>query len=242
MEPEPTENPISTACVGDCKGHAADVPNWTQLTVVGGCDTARANVYQVAVAGVGGKATYKDGTDGNPIGGAHGVVAVASRFGHAISGDGGVAVSGGDGESTVGQWGYAYAKGGKAFAGACSVAGTAGGCASAREHGIAVGWFSNTHAARVEAGPGGVAIGDTGCFVKAGKDGVLIAMTVPRTAPAKTPPTKICRVDEGGIMKDQWYRIKEKILECGSVVFWFDIESPPVWKTNPSPCPVPPKV
>jgi hypothetical protein len=75
--------------VGDCKGHAVDVPNWTQVTVVGSCDTARANVYQVAVAGVGGTATFKDGTDGAPIGGSHGVVAVASHYGNATTGNGG---------------------------------------------------------------------------------------------------------------------------------------------------------
>lgn len=231
MEPEPTVNPISTACVGDCKGHAADVPNWTQVTVVGGCDTARANVYQVAVAGVGGKATYKN----DPDAGAHGIVAVASQFGHAISGDGGVAVSSGDGESTVGKAGYAYAKGGKAFAGSCSVAGTAGGWASAKDHGIAVGWLMGPHPARVEAGVEGVAIGDTGCFVKAGDGGVLIAMADPKLGRA----TKICRVgeNEGEMKKDQWYEIQ---LDTQGQ-FLFASKSPPVWKTNKSPCPVPPK-
>lgn len=236
MEPDPTANSISTACVGDCQGHAVNIPNWTQVTVVGNGDTARANVYQVAVAGVGGKATYKDGGDGGPIGGAHGVVAVASQFGEAIAGNGGVAISNG-GLSKAESWAIAYAKGGKAEAAACGVAVTTAGHARAEQHGIALGWFYGSHAAKVEAGPGGVAIGDTGCFVKVGKDGVLIALADPKLLRT----TKICRVGEcgglGEIKADQWYEI---VLDPQGQ-FQFKTNSPPKSETPESPCPLPPK-
>ncbi|MBK8039360.1 MAG: hypothetical protein IPK22_19830 [Verrucomicrobiaceae bacterium] len=235
MEPDPTDNSISTACVGDCQGHAVNIPNWTQVTVVGNGDTARANVYQVAVAGVGGKATYKDGGDGGPTGGAHGVVAVASQYGHAIAGNGGVAISNG-GLSEAEGWAIAHTKGGIAKAKSCGVAVAAGGYASAEKHGIGIGWFSNSHPSRVEAGPGGVAIGDTGCFVKVGKDGVLIALAHPNLLRT----TKICRVGEcgglGEIKADQWYEI---VLD-NEGQFQFKTNSPPKSETPESPCPLPP--
>jgi hypothetical protein len=189
----------------------------------------------VAVAGVGGKATFKDGTDGNPIGGSHGVVAVASRYGHAIAGNGGLAISVG-GLSQADGWAIAHTKGGIAQAKSCGVAVAAGGCASAEKNGIGIGWFSNTRPSRVDAGEGGVAIGDTGCFVKVGADGVLIAMADPKLERT----TKICRVGEHGgegeIKENQWYEI---VLDKGQ--FKFRAKSPPEWKQDKSPCAVPPK-
>ena len=229
MEPDPTANSISTACVGDCQGHAVKIPNWTQLTVVGNGDTATAsNAYQVAVAGVGGTAMG--------AGGGHGVVAVTSRYGHARAGNGGLAISVG-GLSEADSWAIAHTKGGIAKAKICGVAVAAGGYASAEKHGIGIGWFSNTHPSRVEAGPGGVAIGDTGCFVKVGDGGVLIALAHPKLLRT----TKICRVGEcgglGEIKADQWYEI---VLDPQGQ-FQFKTKSPPHSETPESPCPLPPK-
>ncbi len=227
MESEPIKNPIAKACVGDCKGHDVDVPNWTQVTVVGSCDTARANVYQVAVAGVGGTATYKDG--------AHGVVAVASHYGNASTGNGGVAISNG-GLAHADAWAIAHAKGGKAVADACGVAVTAGGYASAGQNGIGIGWFSNHTVAIVEAGPGGVAIGDTGCLVRVGIGGVLIAMADPKLGRA----TKICREGKckGEIMAEKWYEI---MLDTNGQFKFQLVEPPPEWKPTTAQCPKPPK-
>lgn len=226
MESNQSEESVSSQSVEGLPVDTSQVPNWTEVTVVGGCDTARAGVYQVAVAGLGGIATFKDG--------GHGVVAVASNYGHAISGDGGVAVSSGEGVSHVEKWGYAYSKGGLARAGSCSVAGTAGGYAMAVEHGIGIGWFHNTRGAKVEAGDGGVAIGDLGCFVKVGEGGVLIAMA----DPALDRPTKFSLVGQDGIVAGQWYRIEVDHLN----VFKFaKAPSPPEWKESVTPCIVPPK-
>jgi hypothetical protein len=229
MEPKPFENTISTACVGACKEHAVDIPNWTRVTVVGNSDTALADVYQVAVAGVGGTATHRNL--------AHGVVAVASTYGHAISGDGGVAVSSGGGESKVEKWGYAYAKNGKAYGKACSVAATAGGYAEAADKGIGIGWFSNTHAAKVEAGKGGVVIGQIGSYLKVGAGGAMIAIDHLQNDRNEEigRKTKICRAGEGEISPDVWYLVEKDGQE---LLKFTEAPLPLEWIQPRSPCPV----
>ncbi|HQZ28416.1 MAG: hypothetical protein KA250_17580 [Verrucomicrobiales bacterium] len=192
-------------------GHQIFEGDWKKVTVGGDGETVAVGTYEVGVTGVGGTIA----ASGSHW---HGIVAIASTNGTAFSGDGGVAVSSSKGShSLVGQCGYAYSKGGKATAGACSVAGTAGGHSIAAKNGISVGWFSNTSAARVEAGAGGVVIGNTGCFLKTGVGGVLIAMALPRKEPAITPSTKMCRVGEDGIVADTWYQI----IENGNTEFEF---------------------
>lgn len=214
--------------MGHCKGHTVTAPNWTQVTVVAGCDIAAVENFQVAVAGVGGTATGKHGK-GHSL---HGIVAVASTLGHAISGDGGVAVSA-NGESRVEKFGYAYAKMGRAVGEDCSVAATTGGMATAGTHGIGIGWYVGVEKpARVEAGNGGVAIGNAGCFVKAGVGGVLIAMDNSDLG----RETKICRVGEDGILASKWYEIQ--VGTDGEFQF-SDPVSIPVWKEPESPCPKP---
>jgi hypothetical protein len=131
-------------------------------------------------------------------------------------------------------WAIAHAKGGKAVADACGVAVTAGGYASAGQNGIGIGWFSNHTVAKVEAGPGGVAIGDTGCLVRVGKDGVLIALADPKLGRT----TKICRESAGEIMAEKWYEIT---LETNGQFKFKLVELPPEWKPTTTQCPVPPK-
>lgn len=224
MESEQSEKKLNEECVGHCKGHAVTAPNWTQVTVVAGCDIAAVDVYQVAVAGAGGTATGKSHL--------HGIVAVASTSGNAISGDGGVAVSA-NGKSRVEKFGYAYAKMGGAVGDDCSVAATTGGMATAGTHGIGIGWYVGVDKpARVEAGVGGVAIGNTGCFVKAGVGGVLIAMDNSDLG----RQTKICRVGEDGICASEWYEIQ--VNTDGKFQF-SGPTSMPVWKQPESPCPKP---
>ena len=226
MNTEESEGPISIECVGDCKGHAARAEDWTEVTVVGSRNTALANVYQVAVAGEGGTATCKAGC--------HGIVAVASKYGHAISGDGGVAVSSGQGTSSVESWGYAYSNRGRAKAGPCSVAGTTAGFAEGLDHGIGVGWSVATRGAQVVVGKGGVAIGDVGTYLKAGEGGVLIAMAVP----ALGRDTKISRVEKGGIVADRWYLIE---VDNQNVFMFTERPAPLAWQEVVSPCLIPPK-
>lgn len=197
------------------KGH------WRKVIVVGDGEKARVGPYEVGVAGNGGCVT---GSTKH----LHGIVAITSDGGCAESGGGGVSVSSGGGLSVVGDAGYAYGANGKAIAGRCGVAGSTGGHAIAAKNGIGVGWFGYTKGAKVEAGEGGLAIGGTHCFLKVGPGGALVAMALPRDAPAKTPATKICRVGECGIKADTWYLVAENLKENGDVDFEFREQKPPV--------------
>lgn len=229
MENEPSGAPKFTECVCEDATHAVTASDWSDVATAGKCGTALADVYQVAVAGVGGTATGK--------GNLHGVVAVASSFGNAITGNGGVAISSG-GVATAEAWAIAYAKNGKAVAAGGGVAVTVGGYAIGGENAVGIGWTGSASPAKVLAGPGGVAIGDAGTLVKAGAGGVLIAMAAPRKAPDKTPATKISRVGEDGIDHKQWYKIE---LDGNDDFQFTATEDPVAWIAPTSPCPKPPK-
>ena len=84
----------------------------------------------------------------------------------------------------------------------------------------------------MEAGNGGVSIGDAGCFLKAGKGGVLIAMANPNLKRA----TKISRVGDDGIEADQWYKIE---VDTSNSFLFTKVPSPPEWITPRPPCIVP---
>lgn len=127
MESDQADSTVHTECVSDCLGHQIFEGDWKKVTVGGDGETVAVGTYEVGVTGVGGTIA----ASGSHW---HGIVAIASTNGTAFSGDGGVAVSSSKGShSLVGQCGYAYSKGGKATAGACSVAGTAGGALHRRQ-------------------------------------------------------------------------------------------------------------
>lgn len=184
---------------------------WGTGLVVGDHGRAEVNVKQVAIAGAYGFA----GGHSSPGSTAHEILAVAGEGGNAEAGDGGIAVcsagaSGGmfSGVASVQSRGVAYAKGTRAIAkGGGSVAMSHNGRSEAARHSIAVAWLQkaadNGLNGRAEAGDHGIAIGHHGTRVKAGNGGTLIALD----DSMQSIPTLVCRVGEGGIEANQWYRI-----------------------------------
>ncbi len=221
---DPCSNPnnLNNPCLNDCHPECPKqtLPTWCRKVEVDQAPGAIVEVPRrgVAVAGHGGKARV--GIDGIAVSGvcgysgaisssSHRIVAVVDNCGEAKTGDGGMAMAGHRGTASCNSRSYAFAlKEGFASAGTYGVASTEGGFAQAHKLGIALAFGAGTKMSRAKVEAGGVAIGTPGNYLRAGTNGILIALP-PETS--KTTPPKVVQVGQENIEANMWYLIKEDL-------------------------------